>query len=223
MPPLTRRNWSTMLTELQLRTGNITATGFTDRLKHLLVATYQDICTTYHHLELDKIDTSIVCSTSNNEITLPTDLYSLVGIRLKAVGGASILGPILIEDFRLTSHLYALSSGRPSRGGVFGRKFYFDTKPDQAYPLEVFYYRTGTVPDFDTPTTSDLAIDVDEHIIEGAIRKAFPALARPDLGEVHRQLLDEWLASQVRMPTIDGLVEEPERERTSTTYPRGQG
>lgn len=222
MAVLARRTWAQMLTELQLRLGNITATGFSDRLQYLLTASYYDLCTTYHHVELDKIDTSVSCSTSNNEITLPTDLFKLVGIRLKAVGGASILGPVVLEDYRLSSDLYTLTSGRPSRGGRFGTKFYFDKLPDAAYPLEIFYYRYPTAPDFGA-TSPELGPDLDEHILQGAIRLGFPAIARGDLGDVSRTLLEEWLQAQVRASLLEPLTALPERERTGTTYSRGQG
>lgn len=225
MAVLARRNWSQMLTELQLRVGNYSTTGFDVRLQHLLTASYHHICTTYHHTELDKTDSSVTCSTSTNEITLPSDLFILVAIRLRSTGSPSTyLGPILIEDFRSVSGHYTAETARPEKGGRFGSKFYFDKLPDAAYPLDILYYRHGLAPDFSgSPTSPELGPDVDEHILEGALRLAWPALARPDLGGVHRELLTEWLGSQIRPTTMFPLTDLPERERSATILSGTQG
>ena len=221
MAVLVRRNWPQLLTETVLRLGNITSTGFDSRVQYWLAASYFHLCTLYHHVELDDIDTSLSCTTSTNEVTLPSDLFVLVGVRLKAVGGATILGPLLVEEYTLVADKYALESGQPSRCARFGNKLYFDKKPDVAYPLEVFHYRRGLAPDFSgTPTSPELDSDVDEHIIQGALALALPGVGRPDLAAVQRELLAEWLSAQVRSSLGDPLTALPERERTTAISTR---
>lgn len=222
MAPLARRTWAQMATEVTLRLGNPTTTGFDARIQYALVASYDDLCTTFHHVELDNIDTSKVCSTSTNTVTLPADCLVVVGVRLKAVGGA-VLGQVLVEDYRLGSALYVATSGQPTRCSRFQNSLYFNTKPDQAYPLEIFYYRRCTVPDFSASASSELDRDVDEHIIEGAIRRLFPAISRADLGDVQRTLMSEWMGAQFRSSILDPLTAAPEKEFSATTYTKGQG
>lgn len=222
MAVLARRTWATILTETVLRVGNITSTGFDARLQHWLAASYQSLCTTYHHVELDALDTSKTASTAANTVTLPTDVFVLVGVRLRS--GSTILGPLVISDFRSVFDKYTAEVGVPTRCARWANTIYFDKLPAAAYNLDIYYYKYGTAPDFTTPTSPELDRDVDEHIIEGAIRLAFPALARPDLGDVHRQLLGEWASDQIRSPlSTPPLPNFAERERTTTTTSGAQG
>jgi hypothetical protein len=231
MAVLTRRTWAELLTETILRVGNITASGFDTRLKYFLAASYTHLCTRYHHVELDTRST-VECSTSANFVALPSDLYILVAVILHQASpdiyifppGPPIIGPLVIEDYRLTSDNYVgyPTLARPTKCARYGNNLYFDSLPDQAYVVEFAYYRRGLLPNFGT-TSPELDYDVDEHIMDGALRLAFPAVARADLGEVNRQLLEEWAESQVRVPLLDPLTNLPERERTGTTYTKGQG
>ena len=222
MAAITRRTWANIRDEVIKRLGNITATGFSGRVEYSVWAAYQDIATTYHHFELDDVDTSLTCSTSTNDVSLTAGTFMVIGVRLKSVAGAVLTG-LESVDFRRLSDDYLATSGRPTQYSRFLNKLYFDKKPDLAYPLEVYRYKRCTAPDFSS-TSPELDSDVDEHIIEAACRKLFPMIARPDIGEVNRQLMTEWLSMNVRPSLIDEpLPNMSERSRSATALAGAQG
>ncbi len=204
MAAIARRAWSALRDEAILRLGNITATGFSARVEYFMTQAYFDLALMFHHHELDVIDTTKTLSTSNNEVTLPTDTYIVVSVRLKSVAGV-ILGPLTFKDARsLFDDYTGVTAGQPKSYTRFASKLYVETKPDAAYPLEIFYYQLPTAPDFSSgsPVTGR---DMDDHIIERTLQLGWPAIARPDLGSIQGELLTEWLQRQVR----SDLVGEP--------------
>lgn len=213
-----------MLTELTLRCGNITSTGFDARLQHWLAASYANLCTTYHHVELDALNTSLTTDSTVNTVALPADTFVLISVKLyRSTIVDTPVNTLTLVDFRSLIDDYTGASALPTKAARYGNTLYFDSKPDDTYRLYVYYYKYGTAPDFTTPTSHELGLDVDEHIYEGALRYVMPNLARPDLGAVQRQLLSDWLNEQVRVTTSDQLTALPERERTTTTFTKGQG
>lgn len=219
MAVLARRTWAQMLTELTLRVGNITSPGFDSRLHYWLASSYFDLCTRYHHVELDmSTPTGLTLSVSTSSINLPTDLFVLISASIEST-------PLPIIDFRsIVDDIYTNASGVPQKCARFGNKLYFDRIAADNYPtVFLWYYRRGTAPDFAAPTSPELDSDCDEHILEGALRYTFPNLARPDLGAVQRELLNDWLSTQVRTSTMYPLTNLAERERSATTLSGAQG
>lgn len=197
MAVIVRRTWAQLRDEAIKRAGNLDATGFSGRVEYTLWAAWHDLTTTYHFTGLDKIDTSLVLSTSTNELALPTDCFIVVGVGLRSAAGTTYLGPMTPVDYRTLFQDYTATSGQPTRRARFGASLWFDKKPDAAYHIDLAYYRFATAPDYSS-TSPELSSDVDEHLVEGALRKLFPAIGRPDIGEVNAQLLSEWLGFQVR-------------------------
>lgn len=197
-------------------------------MQRWLEAAYFNLCTTYHHVELDTVDTSLTASTSTNEVSLASlspKMFVLAGLRLRASAdsGSAITGPMVVGDFKSLFDKYTATVGVPSKVARFGDKLYFDTLPAAAYGLNLYYLRYPTAPDFGA-TSPETGRDVEEHIVEGAIQLAFPGIGRPDLGAVNRELVGMWLSEQVRLPlTADPIVNLPERQRAGTTHVQGQG
>lgn len=224
MAVLARRNWKQLREETLLRLGNPSATGMSARVEYWLKAAYDELWSVYHHFEFDKIDTSLSLSTSTNELALPSDCFIAMQLILKSADGATFHGERINEDLRMVAAAYAGATGTPTMCARFGSKLYFDKKPSEAFDVELYYYRTGTSPDYSTPTSPETATDCDEHIIQWALRLAMPGLGRPDLGEVQRQLMTEWLAQQVRPATGESpLAARAERERVTTVHGGMQG
>lgn len=215
-----------MATEAQRRLAGINATGsdgvtFLTRIQYFLAAAYLDLATIYHHFELDVIDTTtITLSTSTNTVTLPADCHEVIALSLR--NGTTYVGEVGIYSQPSLLPAYTAAVGVPTRRARFAGKLYFDKKPDIAYACDLYYYKRPALPDFtgsDSPLT---AVDVDEHIIEYALSLANPAIGRPDLMAVNRQLLSDWLASQIR-PSLQDPLERRERPETDRAMGGAQG
>ena len=222
MAALTRRTWANIRDEVIKRCGNITATGFSSRVEYCCWAAHDYLCSTYHHFELDVVDTSITLSTSVNTITLPARCNIVIGLKLLNAAGSTVVGEVTCEDARPTVAKYIATSGTPKRYGRFGGKLYLDAKPDVAYRSELYYYAFSAAPDF-ASTSPETASDVDEHIIEMACHMVSGATGDGAFAGVNRELLSEWLAAQVRNPIGIPLPDVRERFATQTTLGGAQG
>jgi hypothetical protein len=225
MAALARRNWLENQTEIIRRLGGINYTGFTTRVQYWLTASYHYLSTCYHHFELDVIDSSLTLSTTVNTLALPADCYILIAVRLKdPATGKFLAGGVGIGDAASRLVEFTNEIGKPETYVRFKNTLYFSHIPDKAYPVDLFYYKLPANPDFtgtDVPLTGQ---DCDEHLIEGALRLGWPAVARPDLGEPNRQLFTEWLAETPRPSNIsDPLPSSREKPVTSKTMGGPQG
>lgn len=221
MAVLARRNWAQLLTELTLRLGNITSSGFDARLQYVLAGAYFDICTTYHHAELDAVTASpITLTIAESSVPLPTDLFVLVSASIEGVQLPVVDFRQLIEELRSAG-----AAGVPTKCARYGGRLYFNKVAAASYAsVLVFYYRRGLAPDFSgSPTSPELDSDVDKHIMELALSTAWQALGRPDLAATEQQKYDAWASMQVRVSLIDPLVAQQEKGLAGTTYTKGQG
>lgn len=228
MAALARRKWSEIQSETQKRLGNTDSTGtdgvlFTTRIAYWLRAAHLDLCTTYHQFELDQT-TQLTLSTSANSVALPADCFIVVAVRLKDSTGAAFLGQLTGKSYQVLADAYTGAAGQPAFVSRYGPNLYFDVLPSSAYKLDLFYYRYPTSPDFGGSGSPETGEDLDEHIIEGACRHAYPAIGRADLGDVYRQLLSEYLAMQPRPSVLDEqLPNLQERIQSPRTYGGAQG
>lgn len=212
-----------MATEAQRRLGGINYTGFDARIQHWLTGSYLDLCTTYHHFELDKLDTTtLTLSTSTNTLNLPADCFEVIGMSLRNVAGTAYVGEVGIYSAAALLPAYIAEAGLPTRRVRYLNTLYFDKKPDLAYKVDLYYYRRPTDPDFAGSVYPDTSWDMDEHIIQGALSLANPSIGRPDHGAVQRELLKDWLAMQVR-PALQYALEGRERHEPSVTLGGAQG
>lgn len=228
MAVLTRRTWVQIQSETVKRLGNIDSVGtdgvtFPTRVGYWLYSGMLDLALTYHHFELDQ-STVTVLSTAVNSLPLPADCYIVIAVRLKDVTGAIFKRQLTYKQFQSLADDYVAQVAQPQFYSRYGSNLYVDTLPDAAYRIEIFYYRLPVAPDFTNSASPDLGVDLDEHIMEGACRKAYPNLGRPDLGDVGRQLLSEFLAIQARPSVLDEpLPDFPERKQSARTMAGPQG
>lgn len=223
MAAIARRSLAQIRAEVILRCGNITASGFSGRVEYWLWEAYLDLATEFHHFELDKIDSSIVLSTSTNEISLPADCFVVVGLRLKNTAGTAIVGEVGKYNFDSLSLEYRATPGLPTRWARFGPKLYFDLKPDAAYTSDLFYYRLPTAPDFAGSATSELGVDCDTHLIELATALASGGTKDQIYAAVNRESFAAWAASQVRSSIQSPVFESREATTTNSTLGGAQG
>lgn len=223
MAILARPTWVGIRDEVIKRCGTIVASGFSSRVERFCWSAYLELATTFHHFELDTVDTSITLSTSANSVSLPADCFIVTGFILKNAAGSTILGEVQEGDPRRVTAAYLADSGQPTKRARFGAKLYFDKKPDLTYKSELYYYRYPASPDFTTPTSPELGSDLDERIIQAAVSLVSSAVKDVDFSAVNRQLLGEWLGTQVRNPAQVPLVDNRERRATQTTLGGAQG
>lgn len=222
MAVITRRTWQAIETETIRRLAGQTQTGFSLRVDHWLWNAYRMLTSTYHFFELDKEDVSLTIASGANTLALPADCFAMIAMTLR-VSGAQV-GEVQDYSFSALRSAYTATAGQPSRRSRFAGKLYFDVKADKSYDVDLYYYRTPADPDFASGSAfPETSVDVDEHIIEGACRFANPAIGRPDLGDVDRQLLTEWLAQQVRPALVAEPLEARERTETGRTLGGMQG
>jgi len=223
MAVITRRLWSAIQTETIRRLAGINYAGFDTRVQYWLWASYLTLATTYHHFEFDKEDTSLTLSSGAYTLALPSDCFEVVAVTLRDSTGAQV-GEAQQYSFSAMRSAYTAESGLPSRRARFGSTLYFDKKADANYNLDLYYYRLPTAPDFvSVSATPETGVDCDEYIIDGACALANPAIGRPDLGTVDREVLTTWLAMQVRTPMNTEGLEERERSETGRTLGGRQG
>lgn len=223
MAALTRRTLAQIRDEVIKRCGNITATGYSDRITYFVWEAYLDLATEFHHFELDKIDSSIVLSTSANTIDLPADCFVVIGLRLRNAAGTSIVGEVGKYNFESLSSEYRAVSGMPTKRARFGAKLYFDFKPDIAYTSDLFYYRLPAAPDFAGSATSELGVDCDTHLIELAVALASGGTKDQAFSAVNRESFATWAASQVRSSIQSPLADSRESNTTNSVLGDAQG
>lgn len=228
MAALARRKWSEIQAETVKRLGNPDSTGtdgtpFTTRVAYWLRAAHLDLCTTYHNFELDQT-TTLTLSTSSNSVALPADCFIVVAARLKDATGTTLLAQLTSKSFQVLSDEYRATPAQPEFCARYGQNLYVNCLPSSAFKVELFYYRLPAAPDFAGTGSPETGEDLDEHLMEGACRKAFPGLGRADLGDVGRQLLSEFLAMQARPSVLDEqLPNLQERIQSPRTYGGAQG
>lgn len=220
MAAIARRTWAELRTEVVRRAQGIDATSFSSRVEYALWSAYQDLCLTFHHFELDKVDTSLSLSTSVNSLALPPDCYIVVGVRLRNAAGSAFVRQLSYKSPHVLLNEYRGAPGTPTQYTRFLNTLYFNLLPDTAYHVDLFYYRNPTAPDFSGSATPDTHPEVDEHLIQSALSLLFPALGRPDLAGQHLANLQSWLPMNSR-PAI--VVETPAGQRERYETPRAIG
>ena len=225
MALIVRRTWAQMLDEVIRRAGGVDASTFSSRVEYALWSTYLDLCLSYHQFELDKLDTSLTLSTSAPSLALPSDCYIVVGVRLRdALVGTAVVGQLSYKASRLLLFEYrATPAARPKHYTRFLSTLYFDSLPDAAYKVDLYYYKTPTAPDFSS-TSPETHPELDEHLIQGALSVLFPSLGRPDLAQAQLTNLQNWLALNTRPAMVaETPAGKSERFETVTSHGGQQG
>lgn len=193
-----------MLTEARLRLGNAPATG---RADHFINAAYLRLALGYHHYELDKIDTSISCVVGTPTITLPTDCFTVIAVRIRT--GSTLHPPLQPRDAHVLFGGRTTTNAKPAHYTRYLNLIHFNCPPDATYNVDLYYYRNPIAPDFASASaTSELSWLWDEAILEGAVALGHKTVWRPDLGMADLETLSSWLARQAQ----PGIIEETLRD-----------
>ena len=225
MALIVRRTWAQLRDEVIRRAGGIDASTWSGRVEYALWATHIDLCTSYHMFELDKIDTTLTLSTSVPSLALPTDCYIVVGVRLRdAATGNTVLNQLSYQAARILLMEYRNTpAARPKKYTRFLSTLYFDSLPDAAYHVDLYYYKNPTAPDFSS-TSPETHPELDEHLIQGTLSTLFPSLGRPDLSTSHLQNLQTWLSLNTRPAMVaESPAGKTERFETVTSHGGQQG
>lgn len=226
MAVIARRTWAEIRDEVIKRAHGIDVSGFSTRVEHVLWATYLDLCLSYHHFELDVLDTStLTASISTNQVTLPTNCFIVISVRLRdAATGLIFKGQVSAAPARVLVTEYRKVTGLPTRYCRFGSALHFNFIPSEAFKVDLFYYKTPIAPDFSTATSPETHVEMDEHLIQGCLGTLFPALGRPDLAMAHLDNLHNWVALQTRPAMVaETPAGKHERVETSTSLGGNQG
>jgi len=208
MAAIARRNFGGLRDEAKLRLAKTDAgAALSTRIEYLIYEAYLDLALTFHHFELHKESSGLACSTTNNVIALPADCYATMSVRLRAVTGNRPLGPL---TYAHTDTIYAgytddaSDQAQPRSYTRVGSNLLVNTRPDQAYPIDLLYYKRPDAPDF-ASDSSELDVLWDHYIIQHALAMAYPAVFRFDMAQVPAEELRTFLARAIH----PGLGEEP--------------
>jgi hypothetical protein len=208
----TRYTWATMKAEHILRMGREADTNYASRAEHFISAAYLWIAKKWHFLELDSENTSLVFSTSNNEVDIASISPCIVyGVELRAVSDSAFIKMLVYQHSRRIFDTYQATAGEPVYYTQFGEKLYCDRLPDQAYKSRIFFYSSEpTKPDFGSGG-SELGESWDEAILQYSLYLAATALSRPDLAAGHYMVFQE----QVNRAPEPMIADEPQRPEPS--------
>jgi hypothetical protein len=198
---LARRTWANLRDEALQRLGRPGDTLESPRVEQYLAAAQYDLGILYHHPELDEETTTATASTSTNLVALPASTYVVIAVTVRTVGTGAFLKSLTNDSSWFNIKSFAGRSKAPDSWCRFGNSIYFDTIPDQAYPLTIWRYKEPTAPDFAGSATPALGRPWDEHILEYAAVRAAGGHWAGDLQNLTQPLLSDFLA-KVAQPAL---------------------
>lgn len=221
MAALIRRTWAQLKTEHITRAGQTNRASYASRAERFLEVAERDLALRYHQPEMDALDASIVCSTVNPYITAPTDLYSPIGIVLRDPVASAIIKSLNPAGSHNLFAAYDGTATIPSKYSRYGSLLYFDTIPDAAYKVDLYYYKLPTAPDFSGSASPAIGEAWDERILDLSLARAMGVLWRPDHSVVHAELLKDFLAQTVQRPLIEVPLPEVSKFGVPSGGPQG--
>lgn len=218
MAVLTRRTWANLRDEALKRIGRSGDSAASSRVEYWIDAVYRNLALTYHHYELDTELVDQALAEDADELALPADCYVLLAVRLKTNAGVDI-GRLLPERASFTIGARSSSTEQPKTYARFGAKIYFPAPADDAYKLDLYYYKVPTAPDFSSgsPAWDRLW---DEYLVQGACDLAMRGYWVPELAAGHAQSLAAFLDRVVNPQLASGILTDSEDRRT-TDQPHG--
>lgn len=222
MAEITRRTWANLQTEHTNRMGRVGDTDYAARSKEFLSAAYYDICTRWHHFELDTRDTAtLTCSTGTNVVSASAlGLHGIFGVQLRSPTIDTVVSTLSWEEAHFSLQKYKVLQRMPESYSRYGNDLVFPVIPDAAYPVTIHYYANPTPPDFDTPTSSELAREWDEHILELSLALAHGALWQADLSGYYQDRFDKW-SETVTNPLLVAVPMHGRPESQTRSFPHG--
>lgn len=196
MTVLVRREFHELRDEALKRIGRSSDSAASTRMERFMEAAYYRLALTYHHYELEDEDTATTASPSANTVAVPANTYIVLGVSLRAVSGGAFLKSLVFQSANsLLANADRATSRRPGEWGRVGETLFFDSKPDQAYPLSIYRYKRPAAPDFDAAANAVSELDPlwDEAIIELALMLGFTAYWSDDLAKLSGEALASFL------------------------------
>lgn len=193
MTVLSRRTWSDLKTEHISRLGRTSDTNYAPRAERFIESAYYELALTYHHFELEDENTSVSTSTSAAYVSLPTDTYIVFGVWTQDPGTSDDRKPLAYRNLKQILHAGDPErSAEPKAYSRSGQRLYFDTMPDQVYPLKIFRYIRPTAPDFSSgsPTLDRLW---DEVILDLSVARGLSASWEPEAAALAQQRVMEFI------------------------------
>jgi len=213
---ITRRGWSDLLTEFKRAARGVRYSGWSSRAEYLLYEAYLDICTVFHHRELEAKE-RVSLSTGGYTAAYPTDANVLF---LVAEIDADNLPTLFLEGVHVSSWsgiFQPENSGRPTQYGTFERTVYLDRKVEVPRAYYLYYQRRPTAPDFGSSTVPEIGPQWDHHLIEAALVKAGIRTSDPALAALNAQMFKDYIAQQpqplIRESTAPVASNEPTQDR----------
>jgi hypothetical protein len=208
MAPLVRRTWAEIATEVTTFVGGYDYTGFSTRVQYAIDATYRELCTGYHHFEMEAA-TNVTVATNDTTVTLPTSPATFITMGLYRPSTATLGNMLDQKSFAALSGQFSATAAIPVTYCRFGAVLLLNCPcvAGSAGTWVVRHYTFPTAPDFSSgsPATSWLFDDV---IIQGAVAKMMNRVWRPDLAMFGLQTMQSWLASQPQPALIEQTLGE---------------
>ncbi len=225
MAVIARRTWANLETEHILRVGREGDTAYNARAQQFINSSYFLICRTWHHWELDTIITSLVFSTSDNEMDISSITPVIVfGVEMQDAISAAFIKMVLQKNFRYITDNYSADAAEPKYFGRHADKLYFDKQPDQVYKSRVFYYDVEP-PAADFATGSpDISRTWDEPLLTYSVYLAHLAESRPEEAQAHLQTFGQ-MVEPLPQPLLSHVLQvgRPGRELEDTTHGGAEG
>jgi hypothetical protein len=186
MAALTRRTWLNLRDDLMQRVGRGSVTAYEARAQELLAAAYFEICTLFHHYELDEEDASLTLSTTSNQLALPADTFGIFSFSVRHPGTGAWIATLTWEEAHSLLNRYQAVTKAPSEGldryTRYGSNLELPRLPDQAYKTTLRYYKVPAAPDFSSGSPA-IGRWWDQVILDYAEQMAWGTLWRPDLAQ----------------------------------------
>ena len=164
-------------------------------ISNALYQAYQDVATTFHHFETEKIVTASM-QVGVYRYVLPADLRVILSVRDDTQGRK-----LTKEDWRIFEEMSSRSTGDPSRYARFGRYLELDTLPDSA---NVFILRYAQIAArMSGSMTTILANEWDEAIILGAIYRTLQRIKQYDQAEIAKNRYLEFVQSRTQPKDLE--------------------
>ena len=197
-------------------------TVYTARSKEILAAAYFDICTTFHHFELDKKDTTKTCSTSANTIDISSlSIHGIFEFTLNEISGGAFRRHVEFEEAHFQLAKYRNTAEEPKTYTRYGDEIWFAVLPNAAYKTTIYYYSDPTAPDYGgSPTTPETAREWDDRILELALALGHAAIWSHEQAGFWQERFDRSVAKMTN-PLLREIPMHGRPERPTRTEPHG--
>lgn len=201
MAQITRQLWSALRDEAILASGGHAYTGFSGRVEYWMTQAYYDLCSMYHHYELDG-EKIIAVPTGASKVDLPTDCFIVVAVGLIDSSDLPIRF-LRMENFKLQGGGFRPQQADLLSFSRYQNAIYFNAQAKAGTKIKLYYYRNPNAPDFSGTSGQPNSIPEtqwkwDAHLIDATVARAQRRIWRPDLGQFNAQALSDWLDDQVQ-------------------------